>query len=363
MCQVNSDEIATDRLRGLSIIVPTYNEADNIGELIKRVESSLKGNVFEIIVVDDSSPDGTAEIAEELGRAYGNIKVIRRPSKMGLASAILDGMKVAKYDSIVVMDADLQHPPELLPRLFEKAREGYDVVIASRYTKGGGVKGWKFWRRLVSKGATVLAHALLPKTRKVKDPVSGFFLFKRGVMEGIELKPIGYKLLLELLVKGKYSKVAEVPYVFKARKRGKSKLSTKEIFNYVKHLLYLTKFRPLKFAAVGALGMFVNTGLLYLLVLSGFPVHLASPIAIEMSILSNFALNDLWTFRDRRGGRWTWRCSKYHLSVLMGAMVNYVVLLLLVALGSSYVMANVIGILFGYLINYLTSEGLVWELA
>jgi dolichol-phosphate mannosyltransferase len=225
----------------LSIIVPTYNEAENIGELIERIETSLKGLDFEVIVVDDSSPDGTAEIAEELGRAYRNVKVIKRPRKMGLASAALEGMREAKYRLIAVMDADLQHPPELLPKLLERAKEGYDIVIASRYVKGGGVEGWSLWRRLISRGATLLAHALFLETRKVKDPLSGFFLFRREVVEGIRLNPIGYKLLLEVLMKGEYDKVAEVPYVFKMRRRGKSKLDLREILNYVLFLLKLKR--------------------------------------------------------------------------------------------------------------------------
>jgi dolichol-phosphate mannosyltransferase len=228
---------------GLSVIVPTYNEAENIGELIERVEASLKGLDFEVIVVDDSSPDGTAEIAEELGKAYGNVKVVRRPRRMGLASAILDGMKVAKYELVAVMDADLQHPPELLPKLLEEARKGYDVVVASRYVEGGGVEEWSLWRRLVSRGATLLAHALLPRTRKVRDPLSGFLLFKKGVVEGVQLNPIGYKLLLEVLVKGRYGSVAEVPYAFKARRRGRSKLGLREVFDYVVFLFKLRRQR------------------------------------------------------------------------------------------------------------------------
>jgi len=225
----------------LSIIVPTYNEAENIGELIERIETSLKGLDFEVIVVDDSSPDGTAEIAEELGRAYRNVKVIKRPRKMGLASAALEGMREAKYRLIAVMDADLQHPPELLPKLLERAKEGYDIVIASRYVEGGGVEGWSFWRRLISRGATLLAHTLLPKTRGVKDPMSGFFVFRRKVVEGVELNPTGYKLLLEVLVRGRYEGVAEVPYVFKARRRGRSKLGLREVFDYTVFLFKLMR--------------------------------------------------------------------------------------------------------------------------
>jgi dolichol-phosphate mannosyltransferase len=169
------------------------------------------------------------------------VKVVRRPRKMGLASAVLDGMKVAKHELVAVMDADLQHPPELLPKLLEKAKEGHDVVVASRYAEGGGVEGWSFWRRLISRGATLLAHALLPRTREVEDPLSGFFLFRKCVVEGVELNPTGYKLLLEVLVRGRYGSVAEVPYVFEARRRGRSKLGLKEIFDYVALLLRLMK--------------------------------------------------------------------------------------------------------------------------
>ena len=233
------DKETINRLGSLSIVVPTYNEAENIRELIERTEVSLKGLDFEIIVVDDSSPDGTAEIAEELGKAHGNVKVVKRPKKMGLASAVLEGVKAARHDFVAVMDADLQHPPELLPKLLEKAREGYDVVIASRYIEGGGVEGWGFWRKLISKGAILLAHMLFPKARAVKDPMSGFFLFKRDVVKDIKLELLGYKLLLEVLVRGRYDKVAEIPYVFRKREKGESKLGLREIFDYVVLLLKL----------------------------------------------------------------------------------------------------------------------------
>jgi len=225
---------------GLSVIVPTYNEADNIRELIERTEVSLKGLDFEIIVVDDSSPDGTAEIAEELSKAYGNVKVVKRARRMGLASAVLEGVKVARHDFVAVMDADLQHPPELLPKLFEKAREGYDLVIASRYVEGGRAEGWSFFRKLMSKGAALLAHVLLPRVRMVRDPVSGFFVFKKSVVEGVKFNATSYKLLLEILMKGKYGKVIEVPYAFGVRRRGRSKLGLREVLDYA---LLLHKLR------------------------------------------------------------------------------------------------------------------------
>jgi dolichol-phosphate mannosyltransferase len=221
------------------LIIPTYEEAQNICELVERAESSLKGLKFEVIVVDDASPDGTADIAERLGKTYGNVKVVRRPAKLGLASAVLDGMRVAGYSMVAVMDADLQHPPELLLKMLEKANEGYDVVVASRYVEGGGIERWSALRRMISRGAVLLAHILLPKTRAVKDVVSGFFLFRRSVVDRIELNPLGYKILLEIMAKGRYHKVTETPYIFRARKKGRSKLDLREIFNYAIFLLKL----------------------------------------------------------------------------------------------------------------------------
>jgi len=220
-------------------VIPTYNEAQNVKELIPRIESSLKGLPHEIIIVDDGSPDGTADVAESLGRRYGNIRVLRRPKKMGLASAIADGLKIAKGEIVAIMDADLQHPPELLSKMLRTIRVGYDLVIASRYVGGGRVEGWSPLRRLISRGATILAHLLLPETRGIRDPLSGYFMVRRNAIEGIELSLIGYKLLLEVLVKRKGIRIVEVPYTFRPRKRGESKLKIKEIINYAVLLLKL----------------------------------------------------------------------------------------------------------------------------
>jgi dolichol-phosphate mannosyltransferase len=224
----------------VSLIVPTYEEARNVCELVERIEKSLDKFNFEIIIVDDASPDGTAEVAEKLREIYRNIKILRRPRKMGLASAVLDGVRFAESDIIAVMDADLQHPPELLPRMLEKIYEGHDIVVASRYVEGGNIEGLSLPRKLVSKGAVKLAHLLLPKTRAVEDPVSGFFLSRKHVIKGASiLNSSGFKILVEVLASGKYNSVVEIPYTFKSRKKGESKLSLREIFNYILLLLKL----------------------------------------------------------------------------------------------------------------------------
>jgi len=225
----------------LSLIIPTYNERDNLPIVLERTYMMLGGIASEIIIVDDNSPDGTWVVAEQISHKFSNIKVVRRPKKMGLASAFLEGLNHAEGNLVGLMDADLQHPPELLPRMFNEVRAGADLAIASRYVHGGKVEGWPLHRRILSRGATALAHLLLPKTKAVKDSMSGFFLVKKEVIEGVQLNPHGFKMLLEILTKGNYDGAVEIPYTLKPRRYGRSKLSSKEMWNYLKHLYKLMK--------------------------------------------------------------------------------------------------------------------------
>ena len=217
----------------VSVIVPTYNERENIVELIERVEATLKGIPFELIIVDDNSPDGTSELAEYSNGKYGNIMVVRRAGRLGLGSAVACGFEGAKAEIIAVMDADLQHPPELLSLMYERIVKGHSLAIASRYVEGGRAEGLSISRRLVSRGAVELSHLLLPKARGVKDPVSGFFMLRKEVISGVKLNPTGFKILLEILAKGEHNSVVEVPYTFKSRERGKSKLNIREVLRYI----------------------------------------------------------------------------------------------------------------------------------
>jgi len=226
----------------ISIVIPTYNEAENIKKIIPMIDSALKGYNYEIVVVDDNSPDGTAKVAEKLTEQYP-VRVLVREKKKGLASAILHGFANASGDILGVIDADLQHPPELLDEMVRRIEDGYDIVVACRYAKGGGVEHWSFHRSLISKVATILAKPLT----KVKDPMSGYFLLRRKVIEGIHLKPFGYKLLLEILVRGNYSKTTEVPYVFRTRGIGTSKMGWREIVEYIYQLVHLYMFKFFKF--------------------------------------------------------------------------------------------------------------------
>ena len=291
----------------LSLISPTFNEKENITPLVERVHKALSKYSYELIVVDDNSPDGTSELAKSLSSKYP-LKVIVRTSERGLASAVVAGLDQATGEVLGVIDADLQHPPEEIPALLEAIRGGADVAIASRYVEGGNIEGWSTKREIISKGAKLLATILLPSTREIKDPLAGFFLFKRKVIDGAVLTPTGYKILLEVLVRGNASQIAEVPYTFKERERGKSNLTIREQLNFLRHLSRLAWFdgdvkRFLKFCVVGTTGFSVNLGFFWLLTRIAHLYDLvALIIALEISILSNFALNDLWTFRDKRTG-------------------------------------------------------------
>ena len=346
----------------LSVIVPTYNERGNLKKLVEKTLSSLKGLKFELIIVDDNSPDGTGKLADELASKHKNVKVVHRQGRLGLGTAILDGAKVADGEIMGVMDADMQHPPEVLRTMLEKAEAGADIVIASRYVKGGGVESWSFFREAMSKGAIWLSHLFLPKTRKVEDTQSGYFLFKRHVIENVSLNVKEFKLLVEILAKGKYKNVVEVPYTFKTRAAGKSKLGSIQILSYAKQLLRLSEYRVLKFMAVGVSGIVVNLGLLWLLVSSAkVPEGVAGIFSIETSIISNFLLNNFWTFRGRKGGNFSSKLLKYHGSVGLGGIINYVTFVLLSAGGLNYLVADAIGILLGFILNYFLSEIFVWR--
>lgn len=222
----------------VSIIIPTFDERENIKKLIPKIADAFYEYDHEIIVVDDSSPDGTALAAKELACKYP-VRVIIRPKKLGLASAVVEGFRNARGECIGVIDADLQHPPEYIKEFVYAVFNGYDIAVGSRYAENGGIEGWSRFRSLVSKGAVALA---MPLT-SVKDPVSGYFFLRRKVIEGISFNPIGYKILLEILVKGSYQNIKEIPFTFKLRERGKSKLGINEYASYLKLLYHLYGFR------------------------------------------------------------------------------------------------------------------------
>jgi dolichol-phosphate mannosyltransferase len=335
-----------------SIIIPTYNESQNILELINKICNSLKlGSDVEILVVDDNSPDGTGRLVEEYARRtltdvsttiksttteYQNqrsgegknnnnhclIKVIHRDSKYGLISAILQGIRGSSGQYVLIMDADFSHSPELIPIMIEEIQNSnYDLVIGSRYTKGGSITGWPFRRRLISRAATKIAQYGL-KVR-TKDPMSGFFVCKRRVLEDIDINSKGYKILLEILVKKPGIKVKEIPYTFENRKLGESKMDHNVITDYLKAVWILYRYghksrkafqhrgfqksisffsKAARFYTVGASGLLINYSISSSLangLLANISYIAATVVGIICSITSNFLLNKRWTFEDR----------------------------------------------------------------
>lgn len=223
----------------ISIVVPTLNEARSIAALAQGVAAALGREDYEVIVVDDDSPDLTWKIAGDLPD-WCRVKVLRRVGKTGLASAVVDGFKAARGDIIGVMDADLSHPPAALPALLDAIRRGgADLAIASRLVPGGGTEGWPRTRKLTSRVATALAR---PLTR-VRDPLSGCFFFRREVIAGVGLRPRGYKIGLEILVRGNARRIVEVPIIFRDRTVGMSKLSMKQNLEYLVQLAELFLFK------------------------------------------------------------------------------------------------------------------------
>jgi dolichol-phosphate mannosyltransferase len=306
----------------ISIILPTYNESKNIWSILEHIQKSIPKNLkAETIVIDDNSPDNTAKIAEDYfysikEKTSHTINVIKRKAKDGLSSAILNGIQEASGNTIVVMDSDFSHPPHIIPKMLETLKQTQcDIVVASRYIKGGAIQGWPFKRKLISKVATKIAKKGLGVT--TNDPMSGFFAFRRKITEGIKFDAIGYKMLLELLVKTKGVKVEEIPYTFTNREFGSSKLSTSIIFDYCKSVWKLYKYgrkvrkeerrtsvrflsKAARFFTVGASGLGVNylASLLFSSSLDMWYLH-ATLLGIMFSISSNFVLNKYWTFEDR----------------------------------------------------------------
>ncbi len=295
----------------LSIIIPTFNERENVEPIVKRISSSLKMVLeYEIWFIDDSTDD-TPSVLERICACNQHVHFIHRSHSGGLASAVVDGIGLSKGKYVIVMDGDLQHPPELLPVLLQRLEEGIDIVIPSRFVDGGSDGGLGLFRKWVSWTARMFGQIALRKLRKISDCTGGYFGFHRSVIDGVKLSPIGWKILIEILVKGNYQTVHEVPYAFQARDAGMSKMTLREQFNYIHHIFKLVlqsdeDRRFFSFCLVGLSGVIVNVAALslfiYLLHVREVP---ASILASFIAMVSNFIWNDRITWRDRSTKNYT----------------------------------------------------------
>ncbi|MCL6547875.1 MAG: glycosyltransferase family 2 protein [Alicyclobacillus sp.] len=294
-----------------SIIIPTMNERDNVRRVAERIrevfglpESASASPLFEVWFVDDSRDD-TPRVLDELATQYSFVHYVHRPAGTGLASAVVEGFQRCRGEWIAVMDADLQHPPEVLPRLLQHLQAGADVVIPSRFVPGGSDGGLNLLRKCVSWTARTLARLAIRRLRPVADCTSGFFGLHRSVLDGVPLYPIGWKILMEILVRGRYRTVQEIPYAFVARDAGASKMSLREQWNYLRHIARLVRDSPedrrfYLYCLVGGFGTVVNLSVMTALVAY---LHLrgvtASLVASAAAMLHNFFWNDRLTWRER----------------------------------------------------------------
>lgn len=373
-----------------SLVIPTYQERENIALAIemlsKLLDEYLAGN-YEIIVVDDDSPDRTWMVVENLTKQYPQLRVMRRQQERGLSSAVIRGWQVAKGRVLGVIDGDLQHPPEVLIKLLSLMKQGADLAVASRHVEGGGVSSWSFTRRLLSRGAQVIGLVLLPDVLgRVSDPMSGYFLVKRSSIAEKNLNPAGYKILLEVLGRGNINRIAEAGYVFCEREQGESKVTWKQYIEYIHHLVRLRLSteqmkifhrrinfpfsRFIRFGLVGLSGVFVDMLVLYLLSdpnTLAFPLTRSKIIAGEIAIINNFLWNDAWTFADVTYKQQEWRQRlkrffKFNAICLTGLVLNVLILNLVFnfVIANRYI-ANLIAIAVTTMWNFWVNLKLSWR--
>ena len=235
---------ASDDAIALSVVVPTFKESENIGLFLEALCDSLDPvlpGAYEIVVMDDDSPDGTLDVAAAVAAIRPQVRLVKRLKKRELSTAVIRGWQLARGQALSTINADFQHPPELIAGLWQMLQTN-DLVVASRYCQGGGVGNWAIYRRILSRGASLIGQIILPQVyNRTTDPLSGCYMFRRQVVVNVELNPLGYKSLIEILVRGRVRTIAEFPYQMRERERGTSKATGARSLDYVKQLIRLRK--------------------------------------------------------------------------------------------------------------------------
>lgn len=350
----------------VSIVLPTYNEAENMKLIIPKISAVMARSSlsFEIVVVDDDSPDGTAEVAAGLARDYP-VRVHLRKNERGLATAVMKGFDLAAGKIVLLMDADMSHPVDMVPSMIQPIMEGKcEATVGSRYTEGGGSENWPWVRRVISQGAGFLARGVTNLT----DPTSGFMAIRKSLLEGVNLDPVGWKIVLEVVVKANPS-LKEVPIFFADRIKGESKLSMKAQLDYLHHLwrLYHYRYRDwfkfVSFCLVGLSGIVIDTAILVALVeILDLDPRAAAVFAFLGAVTWNFRMNQSWTFMGVEYSKNIyWRYISFVLICTGGLMIRIGlmhVLLRYTALGQGrgYIVASIMGIISATLFNFLGSR-------
>ncbi|MBA5779029.1 glycosyltransferase family 2 protein [Stappia sp. F7233] len=358
----------------LTVVLPTYNERDNVPVMIARLDAVLKGVDWEVIVVDDNSPDGTSDVARKVARHDPRVRVIRRIGRRGLSGACIEGMLASSARFVAVMDADLQHDETLLPKMLAHLESGEaDLAVASRHVEGGNIgHGLTKIRAAGSNLANGLARKLLGVT--LSDPMSGFFMISRSEAERLapSLSTQGFKILLDIVASARGSlRIVELPFVFRERIHGESKLDTLVTLDYLGLLVSklfgdFVSIRFLMFSMVGASGVVVHLAALkFTLDLLGAPFNAAQTIATFVAMTWNFFLNNRLTYRDRRltGMAALRGLLTFYAVCSVGVLANVGVANLIYENQPVWWFAGAAGAAMGAVWNYAASSVLTWRRA
>jgi dolichol-phosphate mannosyltransferase len=354
----------------LSVIIPTFNERQNVRPLIDELSHVLEGIEWEAIIVDDDSPDDTAGEARQLACEKGRVRCIQRIGRRGLSSACIEGMLASSAPYLAVMDGDLQHDPSILPDMLVRLEHtDAELVVGSRYVGGGGVGEWDAVRRLISSVATRVGRAVVPDG--LHDPMSGFFALRRSLLDEVvrDLSGLGFKILLDIVASARHPVAfQEVPFTFRTRVAGTSKLDTLVAWEYAMLLAdkLFGRFVPVRFlafAAIGGFGVFVHLVVLTLAFrFAGVDFVAAQAIAVGVSMVFNYSVNNVLTYRDRRrrGLQWLTGLASFAVACSVGAAANVGVAAYLFSRRAEWVLAAIAGVLVGAVWNYAVTSVYTW---
>lgn len=354
----------------LTVVIPTFNERENIRPLLDRLQKALADIRWEAIFVDDDSPDGTAELVREIAQSNPQLRCIQRIGRRGLSSACVEGVLASSARCFAVIDADMQHDETVLPSMLQRLRaDDLDIVVGSRYVEGGGLGEWDDQRRTISRVATWAARLVVKAD--LKDPMSGFFLMRRQVFDETvrDLSQQGFKILLDLFASApRPLRFAEIPYQFRRRQLGDSKLDGMAAWEY--GMLLTDKLfgrvipaRFLLFGLVGGLGLAVHMGILAASLSVGLSFTPSQTIAVLVAMSSNFVLNNLITYRDQRLRGWAflWGLLSFYAICSLGAAANVGVGAFVFASEQIWWLAGLSGALVGAVWNYSVSAFITWR--
>ena len=355
----------------LTVVVPTFNERDNVAELVRRLDGCLEGYAWEVVFVDDDSPDATAQAVRELAARDYRVRGVQRIGRRGLASACIEGMLSSSASYLAVIDGDLQHDESLLPRMVDVLRAGeVDIVVGTRYGEGGDIGDWDEARARMSRLATRFSRLVV--RQELTDPMSGFFAVRADAFRDAvrELSGVGFKIMLDIFASSpRPLRYVELPYEFRARGAGESKLDSQAAWEYGMLLLdkligHIVPVRFVAFTLVGSLGVVVHLATQALL-FEGFEIGFvpSQALATAVAMTFNFALNNVLTYRDMQLTGWQWLRGwvSFSLACSVGAVANVGIASYIFSLDSRWVLAAVAGILVGAVWNYAVTMVYTWR--